>query len=166
VQTLSEKRLEAFVQRFHRRISLFIIDEAHHAAAPSYRAIVDAILAQRPEAMVLGFTATPNRGDGVRLVDVFEKIVYSMDARKAIDAGYLVPVKSYAVATTTNLDDIASRGGDFVIGQLAAAVNTVDRKRPHRGRLQTAHRRYEGAGVHRIGRACGATLRKNSWPTA
>ncbi len=127
VQTLSEKRLEAFVQRFHRRISLFIIDEAHHAAAPSYRAIVDAILAQRPEAMVLGFTATPNRGDGVRLVDVFEKIVYSMDARKAIDAGYLVPVKSYAVATTTNLDDIASRGGDFVIGQLAAAVNTVDR---------------------------------------
>ena len=127
VQTLSEKRLEAFVARFHRRISLFIIDEAHHAAAPSYRAIVDAILAQRPEAMVLGFTATPNRGDGVRLVDVFEKIVYSMDARKAIDAGYLVPVKSYAVATTTNLDDIASRGGDFVIGQLAAAVNTVDR---------------------------------------
>jgi superfamily II DNA or RNA helicase len=127
VQTLSEKRLESFMQRFNRRISLFIIDEAHHAAAPSYRAIVDAILAQRPEAMVLGFTATPNRGDGVRLVDVFEKIVYSMDARKAIDAGYLVPVKSYAVATTTNLDDIASRGGDFVIGQLAAAVNTVDR---------------------------------------
>jgi superfamily II DNA or RNA helicase len=127
VQTLSEKRLESFVQRFHRRIALFVIDEAHHAAAPSYRAIVDAILAQRPEAMVLGFTATPNRGDGVRLVDVFEKIVYSMDARKAIDAGYLVPVKSYAVATTTNLDDIASRGGDFVIGQLAAAVNTVDR---------------------------------------
>jgi len=127
VQTLSEKRLESFVARFQRRISLFIIDEAHHAAAPSYRAIVDAILAQRPEAMVLGFTATPNRGDGVRLADVFEKIVYSMDARKAIDAGYLVPVKSYAVATTTNLDDVSARGGDFVIGQLAAAVNTVDR---------------------------------------
>lgn len=127
VQTLAEKRLEEFVKRFHRRIALFVIDEAHHAAAPSYRAIVDAVLAQRSEAMVMGFTATPNRGDGVRLVDVFEKIVYTMDARKAIDAGYLVPVQSYAVATTTNLDDIASRGGDFVIGQLAAAVNTVDR---------------------------------------
>ncbi|MEA2666702.1 MAG: ATP-dependent helicase, partial [Candidatus Eremiobacteraeota bacterium] len=91
VQTLAEKRLEEFVRRFHRRISLFVIDEAHHAAAPTYRAIVDAVLAQRPEAMVLGFTATPNRGDGVRLVDVFEKIVYTMDARKGIDAGYLVP---------------------------------------------------------------------------
>jgi len=129
VQTLAEKRLEEFIKRFHRRIALFVIDEAHHAAAPTYRAIVDAVLGQRGDAMIMGFTATPNRGDGVRLVDVFEKIVYTMDARKAIDAGYLVPVKSYAVATTTNLDDVASRGGDFVIGQLAAAVNTVDRNK-------------------------------------
>jgi superfamily II DNA or RNA helicase len=127
VQTLAEKRLDDFVARFKRRISLFVIDEAHHAAAPSYRAIVDAVLAQRPEAMILGFTATPNRGDGVRLVDVFEKIVYTMDARKGIDAGYLVPVKSYAVATGVNLDEVASRGGDFVIGQLAQAVNVGQR---------------------------------------
>jgi superfamily II DNA or RNA helicase len=127
VQSLTGERLEGFFERFKRRISLFVIDEAHHAAAPTYSEIVKRVLAQRPEAMIMGFTATPNRGDGVRLIDVFEKIVYSMDARKAIDAGYLVPVKSYAVATTTNLDDVASRGGDFVIGQLAAAVNTVDR---------------------------------------
>ncbi|MBV8370556.1 MAG: DEAD/DEAH box helicase [Candidatus Eremiobacteraeota bacterium] len=127
VQTLAEKRLEDFVARFKRRIALFVIDEAHHAAAPSYRAIVDAVLGQRPEAMIMGFTATPNRGDGVRLVDVFEKIVYTMDARKGIDAGYLVPVKSYAVATHVSLDEVASRGGDFVIGQLAQAVNIKDR---------------------------------------
>jgi superfamily II DNA or RNA helicase len=127
VQTLAEKRLDEFVARFRRRIALFVIDEAHHAAAPSYRAIVDAVLGQRPEAMILGFTATPNRGDGVRLVDVFEKIVYTMDARKGIDAGYLVPVKSYAVATGISLDEVASRGGDFVIGQLAQAVNIGQR---------------------------------------
>ena len=35
----------------------------------------------RPDALVFGFTATPNRGDGVRLIDVFHKIVFSMDAR-------------------------------------------------------------------------------------
>ena len=127
VQTLGDKRLAEFSARFGRRIGLFVIDEAHHAAAPSYRAIVDRIQALRSDAMIMGFTATPNRGDGVRLVDVFEKIVYEMDTRKAIDAGYLVPVKSFAVATTTNLDSVASRGGDFVIGALAAAVNTVDR---------------------------------------
>jgi superfamily II DNA or RNA helicase len=127
VQTLGDKRLAEFSARFGRRIALFVIDEAHHAAAPSYRAIVDRITTLRSDAMIMGFTATPNRGDGVRLVDVFEKIVYEMDTRKAIDAGYLVPVKSFAVATTTDLDGVASRGGDFVIGALAAAVNTVDR---------------------------------------
>ncbi len=129
VQTLSGPRLREFLERFGRRVSVFIIDEAHHAAAPTYRAIVEAVVAARPDALVFGFTATPNRGDGVRLIDVFHKIVFSMDARAAIDEGYLVPVRSYGVATTTNLDEVASRLGDFVIGQLAAAVNTVDRNR-------------------------------------
>ncbi len=138
VQTLGEKRLSDFIARFGRRIALFIIDEAHHAAAPSYRAIVDAITAKRSDAIVLGFTATPNRGDGVGLVDVFQTIVYSMDTRQAIDQGYLVPVRSFAVATKTNLDDVASRGGDFVVGQLAAAVNTADRN----ARIVDAYRRH------------------------
>jgi superfamily II DNA or RNA helicase len=112
------------MKRFGRRISLFVIDEAHHAAAPSYRAIVDAIRVARSEAMIMGFTATPNRGDGVRLVDVFEKIVYEMDTRKAIDAGYLVPVKSYAVATQTDLDGVASRGGDFLRRRSTPSIAT------------------------------------------
>jgi len=104
VQTLANKRLKEFIARFGRRIALFVIDEAHHAAAPTYRAIVDAINEARPDAMVLGFTATPNRGDGVRLVDIFHDIVYTVDSRTAIDAGYLVPVRSFAVATKTDLD--------------------------------------------------------------
>ncbi len=138
VQTLAGKRLEEFIARFSRRISLFIIDEAHHAAAPTYRAIVDTILDARPDATIIGFTATPNRGDGVRLVDVFHEIVYSMEARAAIDAGYLVPVRSFAIATRTNLDDVASRAGDFVIGQLAQAVNTAERN----ARIVDAYRRH------------------------
>jgi superfamily II DNA or RNA helicase len=138
VQTLAGKRLEEFIARFGRRISLFVIDEAHHAAAPTYRAIVDAILESRPDAAVIGFTATPNRGDGVRLVDVFHEIVYTMDARAAIDSGYLVPVRSFAIATRTNLDDVASRAGDFVIGQLAQAVNTKERN----ARIVDAYRRH------------------------
>lgn len=129
VQTLAGARLKEFIARFGRRIAVFIIDEAHHAAAPTYRALVDAVVAARSDALVFGFTATPNRGDGVRLIDVFHKIVFTMDARAAIEEGYLVPVRSYGVATKTNLDEVASRMGDFVIGQLAAAVNTVDRNR-------------------------------------
>jgi len=127
VQTLTGARLTRFVTKFGRRIALFVIDEAHHAAAPTYRAIVDKILGKRPDAMILGFTATPQRGDGARLTEIFPDIVYTMDARAAIDEGYLVPVRSYAVGTLTDLDCVGSRAGDFVLGQLAEAVDTDER---------------------------------------
>jgi superfamily II DNA or RNA helicase len=124
VQTLTGTRLTRFATKFGRRIALFVIDEAHHAAAPTYRAIVDKILLKRPDAMIVGFTATPHRGDGAQLTEIFPDIVYTMDARAAIDAGYLVPVRSYAVETQVDLDKVGSRAGDFVQGQLAEAVDT------------------------------------------
>jgi len=129
VQTLTGKRLLEFMRRFGRRISIFVIDEAHHAAAPTYRAILSKIVQRRPDALILGFTATPSRGDGVRLIDdgIFHKLVYQMDARAAIEAGYLVPIRSYAVSSETDLDTVATRGGDFVLGQLAEAVDTEAR---------------------------------------
>jgi superfamily II DNA or RNA helicase len=127
VQTLTGPRLNRFITKFGRRIALFVIDEAHHAAAPTYRAILDKILLKRPDALVIGFTATPQRGDGVRLTEIFPDIVYQMDARAAIEAGYLVPVRSYAINTLTDLDAVASRAGDFVLGQLAEAVDNEER---------------------------------------
>ncbi len=138
VQTLTGPRLNRFATKFGRRIALFVIDEAHHAAAPTYRAILDKILFKRPDALVIGFTATPTRGDGARLVDIFPDIVYAMDARAGIDAGYLVPVRSYAIATETNLDEVSTRGGDFVLGQLAAAVDTDERNK----RVLEAYQQY------------------------
>ncbi len=127
VQTLTGARLARFATRFGRRIALLVIDEAHHAAAPTYRALLDKILLKRPDALVIGFTATPARGDGVALAEIFPDKVYEMDARAGIDAGYLVPVTSYAIATETDLDAVASRAGDFVLGQLADAVDNDER---------------------------------------
>jgi ATP-dependent helicase IRC3 len=127
VQTLTAARLERFVTKFGRRIALFVIDEAHHAAAPTYRAILDKILMKRADALVIGFTATPYRGDGAQLSEIFPDIVYQMDARAAIHEGYLVPVRSYAIATAVDLDAVSSRAGDFVLGQLAEAVDNDER---------------------------------------
>jgi superfamily II DNA or RNA helicase len=140
VQTLTRTRLTKFMDRFRRRIPLFVIDEAHHTAAPTYRAIFDAILAQRGNATILGFTATPQRGDGAKIVDgaLFEKIVYEMDARRAIAEGYLVPVRSFRVATKTDLSEVATRGGDFVLGQLADAVDNPERN----AQIYDAYRRF------------------------
>jgi len=137
VQTLTGVRLNRFATKFGRRIALFVIDEAHHAAAPTYRAILDKMLLKRPDMLVIGFTATPYRGDGVRLTEIFPDIVYSKDAREAIREGYLVPVRSYAIATDVDLDGVASRAGDFALGQLADTVDTDERNRKVLAAYQT-----------------------------
>ena len=43
------------------RVSLLVFDEAHQAIAPTYRHVVEAIRARRPESGLLGLSATPGR---------------------------------------------------------------------------------------------------------
>jgi DNA repair protein RadD len=50
---------------------LLIIDEAHHACAATYQKILKAY----PNAIVLGLTATPCRGDGRGLGGIFETMI-------------------------------------------------------------------------------------------
>lgn len=66
------------------RFSLVVVDEAHHAAAVSWKAILcDAV-----NARILGLTATPNREDGVGLGKIFETIAYDYPIEKAISDGF------------------------------------------------------------------------------
>lgn len=87
-----EEVVSASIQTLARRLSdfdpedfrLIICDEAHHAAASTYRKIFDYF---RPEKLI-GFTATPNRGDKVRLDTVFSKIIFQRDLRWGVKNGY------------------------------------------------------------------------------
>ena len=54
-----------------------ITDEAHHASSPSYRRIVDYL---EPRVHI-GFTAIPNRADGVGLDKVFDDIVFERNLK-------------------------------------------------------------------------------------
>jgi len=54
---------------------LVIVDEAHHATAPTYRRVVDHYR-QNPDCRVLGVTATPDRHDEEALGQVFESVAY------------------------------------------------------------------------------------------
>ena len=51
-------------------LDLLVIDEAHHAAADSYRRIIDRALDRNPDCRIFGLTATPNRGDKKGLPDL------------------------------------------------------------------------------------------------
>jgi len=84
-----EPVISASVQSLIRRLDRFqpnefdiiITDEAHHAAANSYKKIYQHF---RPR-LHLGFTATPNRSDQARLNDVFQEIIFKRDLRWGIE---------------------------------------------------------------------------------
>lgn len=99
---------------------MIIIDECHHAAATSYKKIINYF---KPR-LLLGFTATPNRGDNVRLDDVFEKIIFQRDLKWAIQNKYLTDIECLRVNIGYDISKVARRMGDFATGELDKAMNT------------------------------------------
>lgn len=113
-------RIEKFSKDYFKTI---IIDEAHHAAAPTYRRIVDYF---QPN-LILGVTATPQRSDSTRLIDVFQEIVYYKTIEDLIKQGWLTRLVGYRIKTETDLTEIEVSDGDFVQSQLQDAVNNPNR---------------------------------------
>jgi len=122
-----EEVVSASVQSIIRRLDKFspddfdmiITDEAHHAAAKSYRKIYDYF---KPR-LHIGFTATPNRGDKIRLDDVFEDIIFQRDLRWGIKNGYLTDINCLQADIGYDLTKVRKKLGDFEVKELASAIN-------------------------------------------
>lgn len=122
-----EDVVSASVQSLARRLGRFkpddfeiiIVDEAHHAAAGTYKKI----LAHFKPHKVLGFTATPNRADKARLNDVFDKIIFKRDLRWGIKQGYLCDINCLRADIGYDLSAVHTRMGDYAPGELAAAMD-------------------------------------------
>jgi ATP-dependent helicase IRC3 len=97
-----------------------IVDEAHHAAAETYRRILNYF---QPN-LLLGVTATPQRSDSVRLNDVFDEIVYYKNILDLIQEGYLCRLVGYRVKTDTDISEVETSHGDFITSQLEDTINT------------------------------------------
>lgn len=117
VQTLRGARLERYpVDHF----TDIIVDEAHHAAAKSYRTILERF----PNAKVLGVTATPDRGDKKALGKVFESVAFSYEMRRAIADGYLVPLRAKRILVENlDLSSVSTHHGDFDQTELSELLN-------------------------------------------
>lgn len=108
---------------------LIVVDEAHHAVAPTYRRILEhfGVFEDSTPKLLVGFTATPRRGDGRGLDKVFQEIAYARGLPEMIQAGHLAPVTGYRVETEVDLSRVRTRMGDFVQSQLSEAVNVSER---------------------------------------
>lgn len=75
-----------------------IIDEFHHADAPSYRAFID----QLDATFLLGLTATPERADGRDVLELCDyNVAYEVRLVEAIERGWLIPFHYYGIADET-----------------------------------------------------------------
>lgn len=127
IRSLHEERLARVFAG--RDVGLVIYDECHHAAAEDNKRVLTQLGAFDPNwtGTLLGFTATTERGDGRGLDEVFEQIVYSLDLPGMIEAGYLVRLRGFRIATNADLTRISSGGQDFPEDELAEAVDIEER---------------------------------------
>jgi len=112
----NSSRIEEYPKDYFKTI---VVDEAHHAAATSYRRILDYF---NPD-LLLGVTATPQRSDSVRLIDVFQEIVYYKSIQDLIKQGWLSPLTGYRVKTTTDISSVEIQNGEYKQDQLLEAVD-------------------------------------------
>ncbi|MDZ7680025.1 MAG: DEAD/DEAH box helicase [Acidimicrobiales bacterium] len=87
---------------------MVIVDEFHHAAAPTY----DRLLAHLQPVELLGMTATPERSDGRSVLGWFDdRIAAELRLWDAIDQHRLVPFAYYGIHDGLDLTDIPWRRG-------------------------------------------------------
>jgi superfamily II DNA or RNA helicase len=106
-------------------LDLLVIDEAHHAAADSYRRIIDAALQRNPECRVYGVTATPNRGDRKGLREVFDNVADQIRIGELIASGHLVPPRTFVidVGVKDHLTRVRRTAEDFDMAEVEAIMN-------------------------------------------
>ena len=105
VQTLvSNGRLDKIFA--YGPITHVVIDEAHHAVAPTYLRVLERLYAHNPDLRLLGITATPIRSDERGLRQVFDTVAYRVTIRDAIEMGALTEFIAYAVEVPVSLKGV------------------------------------------------------------
>lgn len=102
-------------------VDLFIIDEAHRAAARTYRELIG----KYGNAARLGLTATPLRTDGQGLCDAFDKMIEVSSVIDLVRDHHLVPYQAFEAPDEAlrELTRLKKRGGDWATRELSAVMN-------------------------------------------
>jgi len=90
------------------QFDVVIFDEFHHAAAPSYKRVLEHL---KPVEL-LGLTATPERSDDLSILDYFEgRIAAELRLWDAIDRHRLVPFAYYGINDSQDLTNLPFKRG-------------------------------------------------------
>jgi len=126
------------------RVAVVVIDECHHAVAPTYLRLLEEVLAANPAALVLGVSATPYRTDGSGLGLLWNctleqlqagtvkeptgAVAHRMGIAEGIEGGWLVPFADTSRRVLLDVDlstvSISRATNDYVEKSLAEVMNT------------------------------------------
>lgn len=118
----SRKMIEKTTPDFY---DFVIVDEFHHATAPSYRALLSYY---HPE-ILLGLTATPERMDNENVLGYFDdRIASEMRLTEAIDRKLLSPFHYFCVTDTVDLSAIKWSRKGYDLNALSTVYTSNDRR--------------------------------------
>ncbi|KZZ83044.1 DUF3427 domain-containing protein [Bacillus sp. SJS] len=121
--TVQSLHRENNLVRFHSdSFDYIIIDEFHHAEAPSYKRVLEYF---EPD-FLLGLTATPERLDGKDVLAICDhNVVYEIRLRDALESELLAPFHYFGVSDQTiDYSSIPLRNGLYQEDALVKALST------------------------------------------
>ncbi|MBB4267618.1 DEAD/DEAH box helicase [Roseospira visakhapatnamensis] len=127
-------------------LDLLVIDEAHHAAADSYRRIIDRALQRNPSCRIFGVTATPNRGDKRGLRPVFSNVADQIRIGELVRSGHLVPPRTFVIdvgvqealgKVRRTVDDFDMTAVDAIMNRAPVTEAVIKHWREKAGQRQT-----------------------------
>ena len=114
-----EDRLHKFAPD---EFDVIICDEVQHAAAPTYRKVLSYFKPRK----LIGLTATPKRGDNVRLTDSFDSICFTRDLKWGIQNGYLSNIRCLLVEARYDMGKVKKTMGEFTASGLEDEMSVSD----------------------------------------
>lgn len=130
------------IQSTHRKadqigfVDVVIIDEAHLIPAKGntmYQSLLAKLRERNERLKVVGLTATDYRLDSNALHGyegaLFDGVAYEMSIGEAVDAGWICEPVPVRTKTELDVDGVGKRGGEFIPGQLAKAVDLPETTR-------------------------------------
>ncbi|WP_417850642.1 DUF3427 domain-containing protein [Thalassoglobus sp.] len=102
-------------QRNPEAFEYIVVDEFHHAAAPSYRQLLDHVQPQ----ILLGLTATPERSDQLDVLQWFGgRTSAEIRLPDAINRRLLCPFQYFGVSDAVDLDGLTWQRGGYRVEEL------------------------------------------------
>jgi DNA repair protein RadD len=113
-------------------IDLCLVDEAHaisHENQGTYRKLLAELTAVNPKMRVVGLSGTPYRmGHGLITEGdaLFDTLLDPVSIEQLIYLGHLAPLSSKLTGLRYDTSAVKTRGGEYIEGDLARAVDTDD----------------------------------------